>query len=126
LITDNNSLNLSHYPFNNMWYKKELGKNENNDKINIYYHNLQQCELKVDRDISIAIIGHAYNTFTMVYDEESILIELIRKYKKRKESFFELLNELTGIHLIVINDNGKLIVVQDCMGMKSCYYGNIN
>src|SRR5699024_5217340 len=50
---------------------------------------------------------------------------LLTAYKNSTSDFFDILNELTGIHVIVVNDNGTLIVVQDCTGMKFCYFGKL-
>lgn len=37
-----------------------------------------------------------------------------------------LINELTGTYLIVINDHGKVMAIQDSLGLKSCYFGEVD
>lgn len=62
----------------------------------------------------------------MEHQEEIILNNLVKNYKKNEDSFIDKVNELTGIHIIIVNDNGNLLVLQDCGGMKASYYGIID
>ncbi len=117
LITDDNSIDFESYPFFGNWTINGFGK------YKICTNVKQKCYVYSDSQCDFAIIGHAYNPFNMVYNESEILEELCDEYKKSKDAFFEKVSELTGIHLIVVNDNGKLIAVQDCTGYKSVYYG---
>jgi len=125
LITNDDFSNLNSYPFYGYWNHSELGKLEDGNVLNIYYHSKQDFFIYKEGDIIAAIIGHAYNPFDMKYDEVEILKDCIAEFKKGRKAFFEKVSELTGIHLIVLNDRGKLIVLQDCAGMKACYYGLI-
>ncbi|SEL20242.1 Asparagine synthase [Carnobacterium iners] len=123
LITSNLFKELDLYPFYNNWNKEECGTFNNGMPVNIYYHKQQDYHVYEENGITAAIIGHAYNPFDMKYKEVEILKDCIQEYKKNEEAFLEKISELTGIHIIVINDNGNLIVLQDCAGMKACYYG---
>lgn len=120
-ITDDENINYNGYPFFGNWSIYDFGK------YKISVNTKQTCYINSsDEKCQIAIIGHAYNPFNMMYEEEKILEELYTEYKKSKEKFFEKVSELTGIHMIVVNDNNTLIAVQDCAGLKSCYYGKIS
>lgn len=125
LLTDRTFQNTDDYPFYSNWDKTDLGMLNNDKKLEVYYHRMQDFYKYSDGNIKIAIIGHAYNPFDFVHDENEILRDLVNKYKISKEDFFDKVNELTGIHLIVINDNGIITAVQDCSGMKSCYFGKV-
>lgn len=126
LITTENNLELHTYPFNNNWIKKEFDYLQDGSKLNIYYHKKETCYIYNEDQISIALLGHAYNPFNMSYIEDDILKECLDTYKQGENHFFDKISELTGIHLIVVNDNGRLLVVQDCGGMESCYYGELS
>lgn len=125
-VVTNNTLDyIGKYPFYNNWKKFELGVLDKKI-INIYYHKWQECYVQERDGITIGLIGHAYNPFNMKYLEEDIIKECIEAYKKNKEVFFDKISELTGIHLIVVNNGDELLIVQDCGGMKTCYYGKID
>lgn len=126
LITTENNLDLHTYPFNDNWIKKEFDYLQDGSKLNVYYHKKETCYIYNEDQISITLLGHAYNPFNMSYIEDDILKECLDAYKQGENHFFDKISELTGIHLIVVNDNGRLLVVQDCGGMESCYYGELS
>lgn len=126
LITDQIINDLSTYPFYNNWKKFTAGKTHDGTDVNVFVHTDQQYYSLSRSNIVISIIGHACNPFTMQYKEETILQECVDAYKVNEATFFEKVSELTGIHLILLNDNGRILFVQDCGGMKACYYGTAN
>lgn len=126
LITDTEITNLSIYPFYDHWKKEKLEVTKDGKSLNVFYHNLQNYQTYSKDEVIISIIGHSYNPFSMDYKEESILEDCIHSYLQNKELFFDKISELTGVHLIIINDGGELLVAQDCAGMKSCYFGKID
>ena len=68
LLSTNNDLNLSAFPFYNNWNKTEIY-----DGFYAYTHNLQKVHyVEVDGKVFF-IFGHAYNPFTMEIDENKIL-----------------------------------------------------
>ncbi len=126
LITTSNDLSLDTYPFYGHWNKAMFGELKDGRDVHVYYHELQDYQCVEENGVAISMIGHAYNPFNMKYKEEEILKDLFQAYKNGEETFFDKVSELTGIHLIVVNDHGKLLAVQDCGGMKSCYYGVVD
>lgn len=123
LLTTREFKNLSEYPFYSQWNRAAFGKSEGGSSINIYSHKWQECRVYEKGGITAAIVGHAYNPFNMEYREEQLLKDCIEAYRESREAFFDKVSELTGIHLILLNDANSLIAVQDCSGIKSCYYG---
>ena len=126
LISTNENLEKNTYPFYDNWTTLKFGELKDGKAVNIYCHNRETCFTLKLGNISIALIGHAYNPFNMLYNEKDILEECLESYLINKKDFFNKISELTGIHVIIINDNGKLLVVQDCAGMKASYYGSIS
>ena len=125
LVTNKLFDDLNEYPFYSNWEQSKCGTFNNGLDVNIYYHKKQDYYTYEEDGITASMIGHAYNPFDMKYKEVEILRDCIQEYKKSEEAYFEKVSELTGIHLIIINDNGKVIVLQDCGGMKACYYGMV-
>ena len=124
LITTREFKDLSGYPFYGGWKRMLFGKFRGAG-INIYCHKWQECHVCEKDGIRAALIGHAYNPFDMKYAETAILEDCIGAFNQSREAFFDKVSELTGIHLIILKDTDSLIGVQDCAGIKSCYYGRV-
>lgn len=122
LITNKKDINLSEYPFYSLWTENNI------NEYKILVHQDQDFYKYEDKmsGLKAIMIGHAYNPFDMKYKEEELLKDSIEAYRDSNEKFFDKISEFTGIHLIVMFDKDKIIFVQDCAGMKSCYYGILN
>ena len=122
VVTTNRQLKTDEYPFYGNWKCKDI-----NDKYVLYIHNDQTSYINhFDNNISIVLVGHAYNPFTGEIDENEILNHAYREYSKSKRDFFDYISELTGIHVIFVFDYSEIIAVQDCTAMEACYYGMCN
>ncbi|MBG9544831.1 hypothetical protein ABE29_19300 [Cytobacillus firmus] len=126
LITSEEIDDLSKYPFYNNWKRTYSGMLRKELPVNIYIHNKQDYYYYEEDGVNAVIIGNAYNPFDMKYLEEELLRDCVKAYKKNNEAFFDKISEFTGVHLIMLWDEKDLIVVQDCAGMKSCYFGKVN
>ena len=118
LLTDRTDLNLSDYPFYGNWKSVTVANG-----FNLYIHNEQHYYIQENSGTVAVLIGHAYNPFTMQYDENEILQDCIFAYSEGKEAFFDKVSELTGIHLICVFNKDRALFVQDCSGMQMCCYG---
>lgn len=72
------------------------------------------------------LIGHCYNPFTMQYDENIILKNLAVENEKNEKDYINLINELTGIFLTGIIEEGSIKVLLDTSGMQYACYGEYN
>lgn len=115
-ITEDKDIAGNDYPFYGQWRTVKI------KKYTLYLHKDQDYYLYEENDIYFLIIGHAYNPFSGVYMEETLLIQAAEEYKCGKERFFECVNEWTGIFCVFVFDR-KTIGVQDCAGIKALYYG---
>uniref|UniRef100_A0A7C3N567 Asparagine synthetase domain-containing protein n=1 Tax=candidate division WOR-3 bacterium TaxID=2052148 RepID=A0A7C3N567_UNCW3 len=70
-------------------------------------------------------IGHAYNPFTMEFDEKNILKYLAEKNEKGESAFIDGVNELTGIFLLGYTENKNIRVLLDASGMQYGCYGKV-
>lgn len=119
LITDKEINNIDEFPFYGNWSKTQI------DNYNLYIQNDQNLHFVSKDELTVAIIGHAYNPFTMNYEEDKLCSECIEAYNKSKENFFDKVSEFTGIHLVCLfnKKDGSIIAVQDACGMQSCFFG---
>lgn len=108
----NSDIDLDAYPFFSIWKHIKLNN----------YHMIvspkQKSYYVTNGDITIYLVGHAYNPFTMVSEENTILTELIEQYSeenfvKVSSLFWEKINELTGIFTIIIIDKESVLIIID-------------
>ncbi len=120
LLTDKRIDNISGYPFYNIWNEKQV------DNYYLYVQEKQTVYIKTHNSITAVIIGHAYNPFDKKYKEEELCDDLIEAYKKGIDQYFDKVSEFTGLHIIIIFDNGKIIACQDACSLTGCYFGRVN
>ncbi len=99
------------------WEKTQVGD------YHFFIHPNQKLYLEKD-EIIIFLIGHAYNPFDLVYEEPKIIKKLLVRYKKNIESFYEYLNQLTGLFAVgLVKLIDEIIILNDATGMQTVYYG---
>ena len=118
LITTNGSLDLNDYPFYGKWKKITL-----NDHFFVYIHPEANIVLNKTDSVVHFLIGHAYNPFSMEYDEESILKSLAIKSQQNPDSYWDYESELTGIFCLGMVKENKIMFETDCTGMQLMFYG---
>ena len=117
----NAEVNLAAYPFYGIWKHTEL------QNYHMIVSSKQKSYCITDRDTTIVLVGHAYNPFTMVSDENIILTELIKQYSEEdmdnaSSLFWEKINELTGIFTIIIISKESVLIIGDASGMQTTFY----
>ena len=119
LLTDA-EVGIQQYPFYGLWEKAEIGS------YHLYVQNRQTFYTAQVGDICIAIVGHAYNPFDMKWEENALCSDLLNAYKEGIDAYFDKVSELTGLHVIILVDKGKIIECQDACSLTGCYFGKIN
>lgn len=113
LIT-NKELSIAEYPFYENWGKTNV------KGYNFLIHNQQKLFLYEKDNKVYFLIGHAYNPFKMLSDEYEILEDVAED----EGSFYEKLNELTGVFIIgYINESAEIVFTSDATSMQQIYYG---
>ena len=69
------------------------------------------------------LIGHAYNPFTMEYDEVAILSRLLSLYGT--DGYFDAVSELTGVFALGVIDGERLEMLLDASGQQYGCYGTV-
>ena len=111
LFTSNQIKATEEYPFYGIWSETII------NGYYLYVQKEQTFYVQSDSDLTAVIIGHAYNPFNMMYDENEICKELITCYKNGLSDYFDKVSELTGLHVIMLIDGKKVIACQDaCSG----------
>lgn len=124
LITNDQSLTLQGYPFLGHWRTTNLGAVDGR-VVSLHHHEDQTVHVSEDAVTTIALIGHAYNPFTMQAEEPAILRQLLIAWRESEELFWDAVSELTGIHLILVREEHRLVATQDCAGLQACYFGRV-
>lgn len=69
-------------------------------------------------DCTLFLIGHVYNPFDGLYEEQ----EILKKYLEAKDRI-AYFNQWTGLFTLIVIQTGRIEVWGDCAGMQSAYYG---
>ncbi len=116
-ITNDKSVDYSIYPFYGEWESIAL-----NGLFMLAKHSNLPHYVKITGEESlIVLLGHAYNPINGMIHEDDILTEL-SEASVTKESFFQKVNELTGVFCILWIQNQQLIFLNDAVGLMSVFY----
>ncbi len=118
LITNDDTVNRNEFPFYGNW------KEEKHDDFLFLTHPLTGKHFYEENGKTFFLMGHAYNPFTMEIDETVILKRIASGYGS--DDFFEKINEITGVYVLGVVDNGKCEFLVDPSGMQSACYGVVN
>ena len=114
LLTDAD-IDENSYPFYGLWNNNPV------QDFTLMVSPEQTCYVEMLDGETLAMVGHAYNPYTMESDEKSILKNLLRKQNEKE--FFEYFNELTGIFTcFVFKRDGGLEILGDPTCMQTTFY----
>lgn len=121
LITDDDlNKHRDEYPFYGNWNVETI------ETFQIWTHTQQPLFIHRVNQKTYFLIGHAYNPFTMDYQEDSILLDMAQRHLLGEAQFIEGIDELTGIFILGFVENGQITFLLDCSGMQYGCYGKIN
>lgn len=118
LITDKKFNSLDDFPFYGNWKVEEFA--------GFYFmsHRLTGMHLyETDNGNAFFIMGHAYNPFTMEYEEKTILKHIAEAYGTPE--YMERVNDITGVFVYGCIVNGTLEYLVDPSGMQSACTGKV-
>lgn len=119
LLSSKKPANMDGFPFYGNWKVEEHG--------GFYFmtHPLTGFHVLEDaRGNCYFLLGHAYDPFTMDYEENKILAHLAEC--KNKTQYMDVFNEITGVFVYGAIKKGKLQFMVDPSGMQSACYGVID
>ena len=116
LITSKELSDLDSFPFYSNWMAKKI------DGLYFIVHKKTNLFTYSFGDKNFFMIGHAYNPFNMVYDENDIL-----KNIAGSADYIKSVNELTGIFIFgYIYNSNKIFFLNDASGIQNVCYGVVN
>lgn len=110
---------MNEFPFYGNWEQHDIGR------YHIYTQKKINCYTNHYGTKATALIGHAFDPFTDTLSEVDILKECLKAYEENQTYFFDVVNRITGVFVIVISEGTELLAVQDCAGMEMLYYGEV-
>lgn len=106
------------YPFYSLWKKVII------NGYSVLIHKDQDFYIFEGIGKTFLLIGHAYNPFNGIYEEQILLSQAADKYDSSKMEFLDEISGWTGIFCVFVFDK-EITAVQDCAGFKALYYGII-
>jgi hypothetical protein len=114
LATNRNDLDMNGFPFYGNWEMIKL------QDMFFYKHNQTGFHFYQEGDKACFLFGHAYNPFTMEIDENKILERMLPFIGTNE--FYRYVDELTGIFVLGVMEDGKVSFLVDPSGMQSACY----
>lgn len=108
------------FPFYNHWLESKIGK------YFIYLHEDQKKFIVTRNNKSFVLIGHAYNPWDKVSDENQILEICADAFEESKTRFFSELSKITGVFIIIVLEGTNIFAVQDSTGIMPLFYSENN
>lgn len=124
LLTNRYYENLDDYPFYGNWKCEEI--NNNGTSYYMYTHKDTYNYVLKEGNTTYFLFGHAYNPFTMKYDEMDILKDIASAKKAGSEELWDAESELTGVFCFGYMTKGKVYYSTDCCGMQLVYHGTVD
>lgn len=118
LLTENADINSDGFPFYGEWKHTEL------QGLHFWTHKLTGFHYAEINGKTLFLFGHAYNPFTMQTDEKLILERIGEHYGK--DDFYDFVDEMTGIFVFGVIDDGKILTLIDPSGMQSVCCGTVD
>ena len=118
LITNRKLENIDNFPFYGNW------RIENHAGYYFMAHQLTGMHIYETEEGNVFfLMGHAYNPFTMEYEEDKILAHIAEVYGT--DAYMERVNDITGVFVYGSIIDGELEYLVDPSGMQSACYGKI-
>jgi hypothetical protein len=112
---------LDEYPFYSNWRRTEFGACVGNC-FNLFLHKDALFYSYSEEDVLFFLIGHAYNPYSMKWEESNLLKDLAEAYRKGLDELWDVESEFTGVFCIGYVTKDKLVYSTDCTGMQIIYY----
>ncbi|MBQ7385077.1 MAG: hypothetical protein IJW04_01070 [Ruminococcus sp.] len=118
LITNADIKGTESYPFYGNWNNTTVGN------FNFWVYNSTKLFTYDFNGNTAFLIGHAYNPYTMDWNEEEILQKIAKAYET--DEYFNAIDELTGIFILGVVNGSSIEFLLDASGMQYGCYGTIN
>lgn len=118
LITnEKQNVNLE-YPFYANWKEETIGYS-----FYMYTHKETYAYTYERNQVIYFIIGHAYDPYNMLVDENEILKKLASAREKSEADYWDAESNLTGVFCVGYVTENQIVYTTDCAGMQLVYHG---
>lgn len=109
------------YPFYGLWQQRQLSKYLLLVAPSQHYYCLEE------KEHALILVGHAYNPFSMEFDENQILHSMDKNFTQAslanpQSGFWQFVHELTGIFTVIVIVHDEVYVFGDASGMQTTFY----
>lgn len=115
-LLTNSDIDDSIYPFYGAWNRSEIAN------VTLLTHPQQKAYAYSMDDISVAIVGHAFNPCTEEPLENNILCVCLQKLKESDSAFWNYFNQLTGVFTFLVFRGDEVWIIDDASGMQTTFY----
>lgn len=122
LLTSEEQSISNQYPYYSNWGVKSILKN----RYFLYTHKDTFSYILEENDIAVFLVGHAYDPYNMVTDENEILQNLLNAKKHSDDEFWDYESNLTGVFCVGYIFKENIVYSTDCAGMQLVYHGVID
>lgn len=120
LITnEKQNVNLE-YPFYANWKEETIGHS-----FYMYTHKETYAYTFEKNQVIHFIIGHAYDPYNMLVNENEILKKLASAREKSEADYWDAESNLTGVFCVGYVTENQIVYTTDCAGMQLVYHGII-
>ena len=120
LITnEKQNVNLE-YPFYANWKEETIGHS-----FYMYTHKETYAYTFEKNQVIHFIIGHAYDPYNMLVNENEILKKLASAREKSEADYWNAESNLTGVFCVGYVTENQIVYTTDCAGMQLVYHGII-
>lgn len=120
MITNDKFTVSAQFPFYGNWTQEKRGN------YTFCVHELQKCYFVEKEGYTFFLIGHAYNPYTMDYDENVILDKVAEANLIDDYNCLKVINQLTGLFIIGYVKDDDMEFITDASGMQYTCYGVFN
>lgn len=122
LLSNDPRIDSGAYPFYGIWKKRSFST----VGLQMFTHpQVASFFREIGNEKVIGLVGHAFNPFSGHTDENQILEELAQALEDR-DSFFRIVNELTGVFVLFVADSSGMEFLADAVGLMSVFYTQQN
>ena len=121
LIAGGKIPSLDEYPFYSNWVEHTFY----NDTVCFYVHALNTAYFYQSGSRIFFLIGHAYDPFNLITDENELLKRLASARERDSSAYWEEESNLTGVFCTGYFTEKDLYISTDCTGMQLVYYGMV-
>lgn len=122
LLTNEKQSISNQYPYYSNW----SGRTILEGKYYLYTHRDTYSYILEEDGNAVFLVGHAYDPYNMITDENIILKNLLDAKKSGDDVFWDYESNLTGVFCLGYVFNGDIVYSTDCAGMQLVYHGTVD